>query len=337
MLKAAFITPDLSDPSARLRISNHLPLLAKRRVEAEAMEIPRAGFGRFRFFRDLRRFDVVVLHRKLLSFLDLAVLRRRCRSLVFDFDDAVMCRVPWKGGKPSRVRTARFTRTVAWSDTVIAGSPLLRDLTGPARDRCVVIPTAVDLAPFTPPLPYPSGPPVFGWIGQRSSLPYLEGVSSALSLAGTRVAGMRLRVIADGFPSIPGIDVEKVPWGAGTEARDLGAIRAGLAPLTDDQWSAGKCAYKVLQYFAAARPAIASPVGMNAIVVLDGVNGFHAAGDAQWAERICAMASDPVAAAAMGRAGRTLVEERYSLEAASARLSDVLSQAASAARSGRGI
>jgi hypothetical protein len=38
-------------------------------------------------------------------------------------------------------------------------------------------------------------------------------------------------------------------------------------PLPDDPYSRGKCAYKLLQYAAAAIPFVASPVGVNAAVL----------------------------------------------------------------------
>lgn len=34
-------------------------------------------------------------------------------------------------------------------------------------------------------------------------------------------------------------------------------------PLTDDDFTRGKCSYKMLQYMACGKPVVVSPVGMN--------------------------------------------------------------------------
>ncbi len=324
MTTLAFITPDSDDPSARLRIRNHLPLLARRGIESALLEIPRSLRGRMAFFRSLRGFDGVVLHRKLFSFLDFKILRSCSRRLVFDFDDALMCRVPWKGGGESRVRKARFARTAAGADALTPGSRILLDMAGTSGKEAEIIPTAVDLSLFDADYGGPGKGLVLGWIGQKSSLPYVDTIAKAMEKVGCMFPGAELRIIADAVPRMGGINVIHVPWNGGTEAEDLAGIHAGLAPLTDDQWSRGKCGFKILQYFAARRPVVASPVGMNAELVIDGGNGFLARTPEDWVRKISILARDPALRLGMGEAGRRVVEERFSLDVVSRKLAEFL-------------
>jgi glycosyltransferase involved in cell wall biosynthesis len=67
-----------------------------------------------------------------------------------------------------------------------------------------------------------------------------------------------LRVIADA-----GRGAELVPWSLETEFARLAECHVGLAPLPSDPFTRGKCGYKLLQYYAAGLPAVASPVGVH--------------------------------------------------------------------------
>jgi len=84
-------------------------------------------------------------------------------------------------------------------------------------------------------------------------------------------------------------------------------------PLTDDAWSRGKCAFKLLQYMAAALPCVASPVGANTEAVVDGINGFHATDVDAWERSLERLIVSPELRASFGAKGRLHVEERYSL------------------------
>lgn len=44
----------------------------------------------------------------------------------------------------------------------------------------------------------------------------------------------------------------------------------------------GMSGYKLVQYMAASRPVVASPVGVNCDVVKEGVNGFFAITEEGW-------------------------------------------------------
>jgi sugar transferase (PEP-CTERM/EpsH1 system associated) len=73
----------------------------------------------------------------------------------------------------------------------------------------------------------------------------------------------------------------------------------------------------ILEAMSTALPVLATRVGANAELVAEGRTGHLVpAGDAQaLAQGVLRMAADPVAARAMGQAGRQLVEQRFSLQA----------------------
>ena len=84
-------------------------------------------------------------------------------------------------------------------------------------------------------------------------------------------------------------------------------------PLTDDAWARGKCAFKLLQYMAAALPCVASPVGANTEAVIHGWNGFHARSVDEWQQALESLIASPPLRAQFGANGHAHVESRYSM------------------------
>jgi hypothetical protein len=80
-------------------------------------------------------------------------------------------------------------------------------------------------------------------------------------------------------------------------------------------WEYGKSGYKLVQYMAASRPVIASPVGVNCDVVKEGVNGFFAITEAEWVENLERFRSDATLTASLGAAARETAETSFSLQA----------------------
>ena len=65
---------------------------------------------------------------------------------------------------------------------------------------------------------------------------------------------------------------------------------------------------------ACGRPVVASPVGANNELVVDGVNGFKAKTDKEWFRALMLLYKNINLRRKMGLAGRKLVESKYSLQ-----------------------
>jgi glycosyltransferase involved in cell wall biosynthesis len=202
------------------------------------------------------------------------------------------------------------------ADLVVAGNAHLARLAQRVGAEPRVIPTCVEVGDG-PPVPEPVPPPsVLGWIGSRSTLPYLERVTVPLAAVVAMGAPFRLRVVADAFPAMPpGIPVEEVRWTAEGEAAALDGIHVGLAPLPDDPWTRGKCGLKVIQCMARGRPVVASAVGVQAEQVRHGVTGMLATDDASFVESIVTLLKDGEARRRQGAAAREEVVKNWSVAA----------------------
>ena len=181
--------------------------------------------------------------------------------------------------------------------------------------RVRVVPSVVDVERYAP---APKREPFTAvWVGQRAKLPHLETVRPALL-----AAGIRLRVIADDAPE----GTEFVAWSAQGEAPALAECHVGLMPLPDNRFTRGKCGYKLLQYYAAGVPAVASPVGVNRSLAAGGA--ILARAPHEWVAAIEALRADPAHAASdLGAKGRAFVARRYAASSLAERLVRLLRSA----------
>ena len=85
---------------------------------------------------------------------------------------------------------------------------------------------------------------------------------------------------------------------------DLCEMDIGIMPLPDDEWAKGKCGLKGLQYMALEIPTIMSPVGVNTEIIQDGENGFLAAHEDEWFEKLSKLIDDASLRQRLGKAGR---------------------------------
>ncbi len=321
-MRFLFIVQSLRGASSRYRALQFIPWLARAGAAVEVAAAPSNWFERRRLCARAGEFDLVFLQKRTFDRVCLALLRRRARRLVFDVDDAIWAR---DDGSRSRKRAARFASACRAADAVFAGNDYLAEAAAAHARRVETFPTVVDLARY-PDAPSETDPNHFtlGWIGGRGTLPYLEAIAGVIDSLADDIPGLRLKVICDRFPRLERVPVVETRWSEETEAAELASIDVGLMPLPDNAWTRGKCGLKILQYFAARRPAICSPVGVNAELVIPGETGLHASSAAEWRDAMRALAADPSARRRMGAAGRARVAECYSLEALAPRWTQTL-------------
>jgi glycosyltransferase involved in cell wall biosynthesis len=281
---------------------------------------------RLALFRDLRKADGVILQRKLLPSVQLALLRHYAQRLIFDFDDAVWLRDSYSAkGSVSRRRSRRFARTVRAADAIVAGNAFLAEraaqLSSPRKVH--LIPTCVDLDRY----PVAEHRRVANlrlvWIGSSSTLQGLERIRTLLDAIGQAVPGTRLKLICDRFIGFAHMPVEPIPWCEATETKDIATADIGISWVPDDDWSRGKCGLKILQYQAAGLPVIANPVGVHPELIHDGVTGYCANSPEQWIAAVQAMI-DPVVRMTLGHAARQQVVSRFSVMRGGEQWADLL-------------
>lgn len=164
------------------------------------------------------------------------------------------------------------------------------------------------------------------WIGSPSTTQYLQKLSRPLRLLAAR-QDFTLRIIGAGVIDMPGVCVEYLDWSIDNEADLIAMCDIGIMPLNDGAWEKGKCGYKLIQYMACGLPTVASPVGANLEVVVDGSTGFFASKESDWLEKLELLLSDQVLRSRLGLAGRERVEENYCLQQTAPKLITLLTQA----------
>jgi hypothetical protein len=301
--KLLFLTSGRDIPSSRFRILQYLPKLrevarpsvspCRPQKDLTQRDFPFGGWplglllGMAKLFSRMSAIargplhDLVYIERELLlrwsPGLEKLAMNLAPRS-IFDFDDAIYLR------HPESVATicSRATRVVAGNETLAA-------FARKHSDRVSVVPTAIDTARYFPGVR--DGKTVV-WTGSAENLKYLAAIRPRIRHP--------LRVVCNRKPDF---DCEFIPWSPATEVAALRSAAVGIMPLPDEEWTRGKCGFKLIQYMACGLPSVASPVGVNAEIVGDtGVIGED------WETGIeKALAMD-------GTPARARIQERYSIE-----------------------
>ncbi|MBX3272707.1 MAG: glycosyltransferase [Sandaracinaceae bacterium] len=253
------------------------------------------------------------------------------RPLVYDFDDAVWLSTADASRHPLAARLLRApdkTRTLMREARhVMAGSAYLAEAARRVNPNVSVIPTVVSRETWVPSPRAEREVPVVGWIGTHGTARYLHMVAPALERLRAEGRRFHLRIVGAAPDFVLPVEHERVVWSLDREIEAFQDLDIGLAPVADDEWGRGKCAFKQLQYFATGVACVSSPVGPAADFCARGA--ALAARDADdWYRSLAALLDDAALRARLRETARHLMETELCIEALTPRVAAILREPA---------
>jgi len=313
--KVCFLIQEWEHPASRYRVLQYIPYLKESQIESKVALFPDSFCKWIKLFSEIQNYDILFVQKKRLWHWQLWYLKRKHVKIMYDFDDAIMFKSPVDGGRSFK-RRRTFARMVRYSDLVIAGNQYLKSQTFPYNKNILIIPTAIDTSKYTMKDYSRNKEKVtIGWIGSKSSLPFLKELTPAFDHLASQHEAIELKIICNDFFECKKMPVIKKIWSLEDENPDLQDIDIGLAPLPDHEWTKGKCATKLLQYMAVGIPVICSPVGVHNEIIKEGINGFLAASIKEWTEKIDLLIKNKTLRRAIGLEGKKTLESSFSLKA----------------------
>lgn len=244
-----------------------------------------------------------------------AAARQTRARVVFDIDDAI-----YLGTSQHALphMQAKISAIASRSTAVLAGSAPIESR---VRTDCAEVwhqPTCIRVG-RPPARSYTLAGDALrvAWTGTPTNVCHLDAITGALSQVRDRT-GLRVEVVtrlAD-LPTgvLDGLDVRFTEW---SEERELDVLQhadVALAPLGRSAWTEAKCGGRILAYFRAGIPVVASAVGAQQHLVRHGVTGLVPATIDDWRSCLLALHQSEMLRSRLGRAGRALVETERSVE-----------------------
>jgi glycosyltransferase involved in cell wall biosynthesis len=236
---------------------------------------------------------------------------------IVDYDDAVFHRYDMhRLGIVRSLLGGKIDSVMRQASLVVVGNEYLAERAERAGAKAIkIIPTVVDCNHYHVTGKQNEAVFTIGWIGTPKTVSYLSCLANPLAKL-AKQAHVRLVVVGAADFTLADVHVDCVPWQESLEVELIQDFDVGIMPLVDEAWERGKCGYKLIQYMACGKPVIATPVGVNSDLVKHGVNGFLARTCDEWFGALSQLEKDPSCRGSMGRIGRQLVEEKYSLQVA---------------------
>lgn len=306
---------NIDQASARIRAIQYIPLFEN--AGFNVCFIPRVStkptnnFLRYFIFPLVKRYlwikrmkalyleswDIIFIQRSFISESALRKLKNKT-PVIFDFDDAIYL----NGHKSSNRKKTEIM--VKYADEIIISTESLNNFCSLFNRKGVVIISPVETERIRPVNKQSEEMPTIGWIGSSWTTDYLKVVESALQKLRKEVSFNFLTIGVKPDFRIPNINHISKTWSYEEENSYISEMDIGIMPLPDNDFTRAKGGYKLYLYMAAGIPCVASPVGVNKLIIRNGENGFLASSEDEWIEALRILLSDSQLRKKMGQTGR---------------------------------
>jgi glycosyltransferase involved in cell wall biosynthesis len=298
---------------------------------AKTREMLRGYASRLGVLNTLDDYDAVFIYREAAllgpAFLEKRIARRK--PIIYQLDDPLF--VPYRSPSNGYLSYLKFfgkiKEIIRISRVVIANSSQIREYARQFNADVRQIPSVVDTERYVyRPFPAHLEMVTIGWSGSPSTLGNLALVEQplrAVSQAG--ICGIHF--IGGTDFALRGVRYSAQMWNSATEVEDLRKIQIGLVPLPDSPWNRYKFIMKTAQYMALGIVPVGTPMASNTEVIRHGENGFLAATDAEWQERLTELVRNDALRNRMSAAAAADAIAKYSLQAHTAQIIDAFKSA----------
>lgn len=296
-------------------------LYQKGSVGQKAWGILRGYFKRFKtVIFDVPKYEYIFIHREAAPLgppvFEWIIAKLWRKKIIYDFDDAIWIPNTSKENKLAGWLKCfwKVRHICKWSYKVAGGNDYLCNYAKQFNRNVVLIPTCVDMErQHNTNKIHTATKPVVGWTGSHSTLSYLDIVIDTVKQLQEEL-DFTFLVVANKKPGLNLNDWQFIAWNEASEINDLLKIDIGIMPLQPDEWSEGKCGFKIIQYLSLGIPAIASPVGVNKTIIEDGTNGYLCSTDAEWKNKLTLLIQNASLRKQLGDNGREKIRAEYSTQ-----------------------
>ena len=257
------------------------------------------------------------------------LVRFLSKKIIVDYDDAIFHNYDnHRLGIVRKLLGDKIDKVMASADLVIAGNEYIKQRAIKVGVKnIVVVPTVIPASRYPEIKNHPiNAVPIIGWIGTPMTQKFLLEVESVLDgLYLKHQFKLHLIGISEDFWKDKPYRI-RIIWTEKDEAKELGKIDIGIMPLTNNKFEQGKCGFKLIQYMGCSKPVVASPVGVNTVIVNQGVNGFLCETKEEWFQSLLKLIEGQELRFQLGQNGRKDYVEKFTQEAWGPKLVHLASQ-----------
>jgi glycosyltransferase involved in cell wall biosynthesis len=271
-----------------------------------------------RFLLACNRNDIVFIQKALIPIWLQRLVGKINTNIVFDFDDAIYLTA-------STEQRKRFDHQIKMSKLAVVENRETARCAEKAGIPSIQITGPIDCGRYRPRGGREARDElIIGWIGSEVTTDYLRILAKALAEISDRFRNVVLELVGAGPVEFSGVRMRRFRWALEDEVQMLERFDIGIMPLPDNEFARGKGGYKILQYMAMGIPSVASPVGINAEIILPGKTGFLASTSEEWCEALKLLIQDEALRHSLGAQARWVALQQYSLDLCSGRLYEAL-------------
>lgn len=286
---------------------------------SKGMAMLRSFLRRFALLFKLKQYDYIFIHREAAMIgppiIEWFIAKVFKRKYIYDFDDAIwLPNYSEANAKFHKLKAyAKVKRIIKWADKVTVGNTFLAEYANQYNDNIEVIPTTIDTVNVhNKAVSHDAEKVVIGWTGTHTTAQYLNEIIPIIKDLES-IHNIEFRVISNHHPGFKLECLNYIKWSRETEVEDLLGIQIGIMPMTDSDWTKGKCGFKALQYMALGMAAVVSPVGVNTAIVQNDVNGLICSTPEDWKNALQRLINSAELRNRLGLNGQKTVRDSYSV------------------------